>query len=152
MRCFMNIILMDKVHNLGQLGDKISVKAGYARNFLIPQGKAVLASEKNIANFEVRRAELEKKSQELLDAAMHRAQSLQDLVVVISSKAGDEGRLYGSIGTRDIAKAVSDAGVALAKHEVRLPYGPLRQIGEYDITVQLHGDVSATVKVQVVVE
>jgi len=148
----MNIILMDKVHNLGQLGDKISVKAGYARNFLIPQGKAVLASEKNIANFEVRRAELEKKSQELLDAAMHRAQSLQDLVVVISSKAGDEGRLYGSIGTRDIAKAVSDAGVALAKHEVRLPYGPLRQIGEYDITVQLHGDVSATVKVQVVVE
>ena len=148
----MNVILMDKVHNLGQLGDKIAVKAGYARNFLIPQGKAVLATEKNMANFEARRADLEKKSQELLDAAMHRAQALQELVVVISSKAGDEGRLYGSIGNRDIAKAVSDAGVALAKHEVRLPYGPLRQIGEYDITVQLHGDVSAAVKVQIVVE
>jgi len=148
----MNIILMDKVHNLGQLGDKLAVKAGYARNFLIPQGKAVLATEKNMANFEARRAELEKKSQELLDAAMHRAQTLQDLVVIISSKAGDEGRLYGSISTRDIAKAVSDAGVAVAKHEVRLPYGPLRQLGEYDITVQLHGDVSTTVKLQVVVE
>jgi len=148
----MNIILMDKVHNLGQLGDKLAVKAGYARNFLIPQGKAVLATEKNMANFEARRAELEKKSQESLDAAMHRAQTLQDLVVIISSKAGDEGRLYGSISTRDIAKAVSDAGVAVAKHEVRLPYGPLRQLGEYDITVQLHGDVSTTVKLQVVVE
>jgi len=147
----MNVILMDKVHNLGMLGDQLAVKPGYARNFLIPQGKAVLATAKNLEQFEARRAELEKKAQQALDAAMLRTQLLQELTIVIASKAGDEGRLYGSIGTRDIAQAVSEAGVALAKHEVRLPYGPLRQVGDYDITVQLHGDVSATVKVQVVV-
>lgn len=148
----MEIILLEKTRNLGELGDKVSVKAGYGRNFLIPQGKAVPATKANLAEFEKRRAELEKQAQELLAAAESRAQKLTDLEVVISSKAGDEGKLFGSIGTRDIADAINAAGVEVEKSEVRLPEGVLRHTGEFDISVQLHSDVVSTVKLVIVAE
>jgi len=149
----MDIILLDKVANLGSLGDQVSVKAGYARNFLIPQGKAVPATKANVAHFEARRAELEKQLAETLAAAEARAEKLNALeTVVIASKAGEEGKLFGSIGTRDIADAITAAGVEVAKSEVRLPEGALRQTGEYEITLQVHAEVFATVNVQVVAE
>ncbi|MCE2570677.1 50S ribosomal protein L9 [Motilimonas eburnea] len=147
----MDIILLDKVANLGTLGDTVSVKAGYARNFLFPQGKAVPANKANTEKFEARRAELEAKIAADLSAAEQRGEKLNALeAIVIASKAGDEGKLFGSIGTRDIADAVSAAGVEVAKSEVRLPEGVLRNTGEYDIAIQVHSDVTATVKVSVV--
>ncbi|PHR66080.1 50S ribosomal protein L9 [Pseudidiomarina marina] len=147
----MEIILLDKIANLGSLGDQVSVKSGYARNFLFPQGKAVPATEANIKVFEERRAELEAKLAEELAAAQARAEKINALEpVVISSKAGDEGKLFGSIGTRDIADAVTAAGVEVVKAEVLLPHGTLREVGEYDIELHLHSDVFATVKLQVV--
>lgn len=147
----MEIILLDKIANLGSLGDQVSVKSGYARNFLFPQGKAVPATEANVKVFEERRAELEAKLAEELAAAQARAEKVNALEpVVISSKAGDEGKLFGSIGTRDIADAVTAAGVEVAKAEVLLPNGTLREVGEYDIELHLHSDVFATVKLQVV--
>ncbi|RZQ57246.1 50S ribosomal protein L9 [Pseudidiomarina tainanensis] len=147
----MEIILLDKIANLGSLGDQVSVKSGYARNFLFPQGKAVPATEANIKVFEERRAELEAKLAEELAAAQARAEKINALEpVVISSKAGDEGKLFGSIGTRDIADAVTAAGVDVVKAEVLLPNGTLREVGEYDIELHLHSDVFATVKLQVV--
>ena len=149
----MEIILLDKVTNLGTLGDKVNVKPGYARNFLIPQGKAVMATKANIELFEARRAELEAKMAGELQAAQQRGEALGQIGdVVIASKAGDEGKLFGSIGTRDIADAISAKGVAVAKSEVRLPLGNLRNTGEFDIVLQLHSDVEATVKVQIVAE
>lgn len=147
----MEIILLDKIANLGSLGDQVSVKSGYARNFLFPQGKAVPATEANIKVFEERRAELEAKLAEELAAAQARAEKISALdPVVIGSKAGDEGKLFGSIGTRDIADAVTAAGVEVVKAEVLLPNGTLREVGEYDIELHLHSDVFATVKLQVV--
>ncbi|OOF13129.1 MULTISPECIES: 50S ribosomal protein L9 [Salinivibrio] len=147
----MQVILLDKIGNLGGLGDQVTVKSGYARNFLIPQGKAVMATKTNIEHFEARRAELEAKVAEQLAAAQARAEKVEALEAVeIASKAGDEGKLFGSIGTRDIADAVTAAGVEIAKSEVRLPEGALRNTGEYEISVQLHSDVFATVKVNVV--
>ncbi|KKC98103.1 MULTISPECIES: 50S ribosomal protein L9 [Photobacterium] len=147
----MQVILLDKIGNLGSLGDQVSVKAGYARNFLIPQGKAVMATKSNVEMFEARRAELEAKVAEQLTAAQARAEKVNALeAVVIASKAGDEGKLFGSIGTRDIADAVTAAGVEVAKSEVRLPEGALRTTGEYEISLQLHSDVFATVKLEVV--
>ncbi|WP_163934669.1 50S ribosomal protein L9 [Paraferrimonas sp. SM1919] len=146
----MNVILLDKIANLGGLGDQVSVKAGYARNFLLPQGKAVVANAANVAVFEERRAELEAKLAETLAAATARAEALAALNVTIEATAGDEGKLFGSIGARDVADAVTAAGAELAKSEVRLPEGPLRHTGEFDITVQLHTEVAATVKVTVV--
>ncbi|WP_339877812.1 50S ribosomal protein L9 [Pseudidiomarina gelatinasegens] len=147
----MEIILLDKIANLGSLGDQVSVKSGYARNFLFPQGKAVPATEANIKVFEGRRAELEAKLAEELAAAQARAEKINALEpVVISSKAGDEGKLFGSIGTRDIADAVTVAGAEVVKAEVLMPNGTLREVGEYDIELHLHSDVFATVKVQVV--
>ncbi|ODP98944.1 MULTISPECIES: 50S ribosomal protein L9 [Salinivibrio] len=147
----MQVILLDKIGNLGGLGDQVTVKSGYARNFLIPQGKAVMATKSNIEHFEARRAELEAKVAEQLAAAQARAEKVEALEAVeIASKAGDEGKLFGSIGTRDIADAVTAAGVEIAKSEVRLPEGALRNTGEYEISVQLHSDVFATVKVNVV--
>ncbi len=147
----MDIILLDKVANLGTLGDQVSVKAGYARNFLFPQGKAVPANKANTEKFEARRAELEAKIAADLATAEQRGEKLSALeTVVIASKAGDEGKLFGSIGTRDIADAVSAAGVEVAKSEVRLPEGVLRNTGEYEIAIQVHSDVTATVKVSVV--
>ncbi|MDD1795874.1 50S ribosomal protein L9 [Enterovibrio makurazakiensis] len=149
----MQVILLDKIGNLGSLGDQVAVKSGYARNFLIPQGKAVMATKANVEHFEARRAELEAKVAETLAAAGVRAEQVEALeAVVIASKAGDEGKLFGSIGTRDIADAVSAAGVKVAKSEVRLPEGALRNVGEYDISLQLHSEVFATVKVSVVAE
>ncbi|MCE2595068.1 50S ribosomal protein L9 [Motilimonas cestriensis] len=147
----MEIILLDKVANLGTLGDQVSVKAGYARNFLFPQGKAVPANKANTEKFEARRAELEAKIAADLSAAEQRGEKLSALeAVVIASKAGEEGKLFGSIGTRDIADAITAAGVEVAKSEVRLPEGVLRNTGEYDIAIQVHSDVTATVKVSVV--
>ncbi|EEO03661.1 TPA: 50S ribosomal protein L9 [Vibrio cholerae] len=149
----MQVILLDKIGNLGSLGDTVNVKSGYARNFLIPQGKAVMATKVNVAMFESRRAELEAKVAEQLAAAQTRADQVNALeAVVIASKAGDEGKLFGSIGTRDIADAITAAGVKVSKSEVRLPEGALRNVGAYEVSVQLHSEVFATAKVQVVAE
>ncbi|EFX2527519.1 50S ribosomal protein L9 [Shigella sonnei] len=145
----MQVILLDKVANLGSLGDQVNVKAGYARNFLVPQGKAVPATKKNIEFFEARRAELA----EVLAAANARAEKINALeTVTIASKAGDEGKLFGSIGTRDIADAVTAAGVEVAKSEVRLPNGVLRTTGEHEVSFQVHSEVFAKVIVNVVAE
>ena len=149
----MQIILLDKVANLGGLGDNVAVKSGYARNFLFPQGKAVPATKANIEKFETRRAELEAKLAADLAAANDRAAKLAALgEVTIASKAGDEGKLFGSVGTRDIADAITEAGVKVSKAEVKLPNGTLRETGEFDIDVQLHAEVTATVKVVVIAE
>ncbi|GIU07126.1 50S ribosomal protein L9 [Shewanella sp. c952] len=149
----MNVILLDKIANLGNLGDQVSVKAGYARNFLLPQGKAVVANAANTEVFEARRAELETKLAEELAAASARAEKITALeAVVIASKAGDEGKLFGSIGNRDVADAVTAAGVELAKSEVRLPLGALRNTGDFEVEVQLHTEVKAIVKLSVVAE
>ncbi|CDT41647.1 MULTISPECIES: 50S ribosomal protein L9 [Vibrio] len=147
----MQVILLDKIGNLGGLGDQVNVKSGYARNFLIPQGKAVMATKDNVAMFETRRAELEAKVAEQLAAAEARAENVNTLEgVSIASKAGDEGKLFGSIGTRDIADAITAAGVAVAKSEVRLPEGALRNIGEFEVSIQLHSEVFATAKIAIV--
>ncbi len=149
----MEIILQDTVANLGKLGDKVTVKAGYARNFLFPQQKAVPANKANLEAFEARRAELEAKQAANLAAAQERGAALEALeTVTITSKAGDEGKLFGSIGTRDIADAITAAGVAVVKSEVRLPEGALRNTGTYEITVSVHSEVSAVVNVEVVGE
>lgn len=148
----MEIILLEKIRNLGDLGEKVSVANGYGRNFLIPHGKAVPATEANLAEFEARRAELEKKAQDELAAAEARAEKLNELSVTITSRAGDEGKLFGSIGTRDIADAVTAAGIEVAKSEVRLPEGAFRMVGEFDVAIQLHSDVSTTIKLNIVGE
>lgn len=148
----MEVILLEKVANLGALGTKVNVKPGYGRNFLIPQGKAVPATKANLEAFEARRAELERQEAETLAAAQARAEQLATLVVVIAAKSGDEGKLFGSVGTRDIAEAVTAAGVAVNKLEVRLPNGALRNTGEYKIALQLHSDVMAEVAVTIVAE
>ena len=145
----MEVILLEKVGKLGALGDRVTVKGGYARNFLLPQGRAVLANEANIAEFEARRAELEKTAKEQIDAATLRAESLNGKTVAINAKAGDEGKLFGSIGTRDIADAAVAAGLTLDKSEVRLPEGPLRTIGEHEVQCQVYSEVFATIKVTI---
>ena len=146
----MQVILLEKIKGLGALGAKVDVKPGFGRNFLIPQGKALPATARNLADFEVRRAELERQEAEVLAAAEARAAALAELVVTVASKAGDEGKLFGSIGTHDIAEALTASGVEVAKAEVRLPNGTIRQVGEFDVAVHLHTDVEATVKVIVV--
>ncbi len=149
----MEVILLEKIRKLGELGDQVRVKPGYGRNFLIPQGKAVPATDDNIARFEARRAELEQAQADALGAARARAEKIQDLAVKLVRKAGAEGKLYGSVGTTDIADALTEAGgVEVTRKEVLLPEGPLRVTGEYEIEVHLHADVDATVKVEVVAE
>ncbi|BBU94259.1 MULTISPECIES: 50S ribosomal protein L9 [Providencia] len=149
----MQVILLDKVANLGSLGDQVNVKSGYARNFLVPQGKAVPATKKNIEFFEARRAELEAKLADVLAAAQARAAAVTALgSVTLASKAGDEGKLFGSIGTRDIADAITAAGVQIAKSEVRLPNGVLRTTGDHEVHFQLHSDVFAELNVIIVAE
>jgi large subunit ribosomal protein L9 len=148
----MNVILLEKVHNLGELGQQVSVKAGYGRNFLIPQGKAITATEANVAQLEARRADLEKAASEKLAVAEARKTSLGALEITIAHQAGEEGKLFGSIGTIEIAKAITDAGVEVTKSEVRLPEGALRHIGDYEVAIELHGDVIAMVKLNVVAE
>jgi large subunit ribosomal protein L9 len=148
----MEVILLEKVANLGSLGDKVKVKAGYGRNFLLPYGKAVPATEANLKAFEERRAELEKAAAEKLSAAQTRAEALEGAAFTISSKAGEEGKLFGSIGVRDIADAITAGGTEVEKSEVRLPEGPIRVTGEYEIELQLHSDVEVSVKLAVVAE
>lgn len=149
----MEVILLEKIRSLGALGDKVKVKAGYGRNYLVPKGKAVYANEANIAKFEVRRAELEKAAAVTLKAAEARRDALLALgLIAIRAKAGEEGKLFGSIGTRDIAAAITKAGVELAKSEIHLPMGVLRQVGEYEIEIELHSDINMNVKIQITSE
>ncbi len=148
----MEVILLEKVANLGNLGDQVTIKAGYGRNFLIPQGKAAAATPKKIKEFEERRAELEKLAAEKLAAANARGEALSKLNVVITHKTGDEGRLFGSVGTQNIAEAISAAGVKVEKHEVRLPNGVIRNIGEYNIAINLHTDVVVELPIKIAAE
>ena len=149
----MDIILLDKIANLGGLGDQVNVKSGYARNFLFPQGKAVPATKENVEKFEARRAELEAKIADELKAAEARVEKLNELgEVTIAAPAGEEGKLFGSIGVRDIADAITAGGTEVEKSEVRLPEGPIRVTGEYEIELQLHSDVEVSVKLAVVAE
>jgi large subunit ribosomal protein L9 len=148
----MEVILLEKIDNLGGLGDKVRVRPGYARNYLLPKGKAKFATPENIAEFEARRAELERAAAEALAAAEARRDSLSGMVIEIKAKAGGEGKLFGSIGSGDIADAVTARGVEVEKREVRLPEGPLRQAGEYDIEVHLHADVNADIRIIVIGE
>lgn len=145
----MEVILLEKVANLGELGDKVTVKAGFGRNFLLPQGKATAATAENIALFEARRAELEKAAAEKLAVAQARAEKLNELVVTITANVGEEGKLFGSIGTQDIADALTATGVEVAKSEVSLPQGTIRQAGEFEISLQLHSEVTAAIKLVV---
>jgi large subunit ribosomal protein L9 len=148
----MEVILLDKVGKLGNIGDKVSVKAGFGRNYLLPQGKAVSATAKNVAEFEERRAGLEAAAAAKKAEAEARAAKLAELSVTIAANAGDEGKLFGSIGTRDIADAITAAGVEVTKAEVRLPQGVLREVGQFDIDVQLHPEVIQVVKLAVVAD
>jgi large subunit ribosomal protein L9 len=148
----MQLILLERVKNLGNLGDKVSVKAGFGRNYLIPQGKAIPATSRNIADFEKRRSELEQVQGDKLQQAKIRSARLAELTVVLSRKGVDETKLFGSIGVHDIADAVTAQGVELHKSEVRLPTGPLRLFGEYTIEIHLHADVNAELKLIVVRE
>ena len=149
----MEIILLDKIANLGGLGDTVTVKSGYARNFLFPQGKAVPATKVNVEKFEARRAELEAKIAEQHAAAQARADKIAALgEVTIASPAGDEGKLFGSVGTRDIAAAITAAGVEVTKSEVKLPVGTLRETGEFEIDLQIHSDVTASIKLVIIQE
>lgn len=147
----MDVILLEKMRNLGALGDKVKVKPGFARNYLIPQGKAVYATKDNVAKFEQRRAEFEKLAAGRYEQALARQQKINALgMITIPAKAGDEGKLFGSVGTRDIAEALIKAGLDVEKREVRLSEGTLRMVGEYDVTIELEGDVTATIKVNIV--
>ena len=148
----MQVILLEKVGKLGELGDKVAVRAGFGRNYLIPYGKAVPATASNVADFESRRAELEAAAAEKSAAAQGRAAQLAELDVTIEANAGEGGKLFGSVGTRDIADAISAAGVKVSKSEVRLPEGVIRDLGAYEIAVQLHSDVTQIVKLSVIAE
>ena len=148
----MEIILLQKVANLGNIGDRVKVKAGYGRNFLLPQGKATLATADNIAKFEARRAELEKAAGEELSGAQARASKLEGFKLTLTAKAGGEGKLFGSIGTSDVAEACQRAGHKIERSEVRLPHGPIRQAGEHIVHLHLHTDVTVDLPVVVVAE
>jgi len=143
----MDLILLEKVQNLGDLGDLVKVKSGFGRNFLVPQGKAVPATKDNLAQFEARRAELEAAAKEKLDQAEARQSGLAEVVVEITANASEEGNLYGSIGPREVAAAVSALGHEITKSEVTMGEGPIRTTGEFDVVVQLHADVESIVKV-----
>ncbi|MCB1646700.1 MAG: 50S ribosomal protein L9 [Pseudomonadales bacterium] len=148
----MDVILLEKVTNLGELGDKVSVKSGYGRNYLIPQKKAVPASKENIEHFEARRAELQRLADERLAAARARGEQIAALEVTIAAKAGEEGKLFGSITIRDIADAVEAKGVSLEKSEIRMPDGPIRELGEHEVDIHLHTEVNVVLKVGIVPE
>ena len=148
----MEVILLEKIANLGNLGDKVIIKSGYGRNYLVPQGKAVPATASKIAEFEARRAELEKAAAEKLSAAQKQGNELNKLQIVITQKAGDEGRLFGSVGTHNIAEAITVGGIAIEKHQIRLPNGAIRHIGEYPIDINLHSDVIVTLTIKVAAE
>ena len=148
----MEIILLETIDRLGSLGDLVKVRAGFARNYLLPQGKAKLATAKNIAEIEARRAELEKQLAEVLAAAKARAERLEGLEVSISAKSGGEGKLFGSITNANITDAINEKGIDVEKSEIRMPEGPIRVAGEYDIDVHLHAEVNATIKLTVIGE
>ena len=148
----MNVILLEKIGNLGDLGDEVSVKPGFARNYLLPQGKAVTADDENRTIFEGRRAELEASANEKLAEANKRAEKLADKELSIAVKSGEEGRLYGSVGTQNIADALTAEGIPVERSEIRMPEGVIRVLGEYEIAIQLHTDVTAEIKVVVVPE
>jgi large subunit ribosomal protein L9 len=148
----MDVILLEKIDNLGGLGDRVTVRPGYARNFLIPRGKAKYATAENIAEFEAQRAELEQAAAELLTAAEARKEKIDGTEVTITANAGSEGKLFGSVGPSDIARALAEVGAEVEKREVRMPEGPIRQAGEFEIGIHLHTDVNAIVKVIVVAE
>ncbi len=148
----MEVILFEKIDRLGGIGDLVNVKAGFARNFLLPQGKAKMATEANKAEIETRRAEFEKLATEALAAAEKRREQIEALTIEIAAKSGTEGKLFGSIGNIDVAAALTEAGVDVEKREVRLPEGPIRQAGEYEITLHLHSEVDAVAKVTIIGE
>lgn len=146
----MEVVLLEKIKNLGTLGDKVNVKPGYGRNFLIPQGKAVPATKANIEAFEARRAELEQTQKDIQDRAEARSRHLKEVSVIITAKVAMEGKLFGSVGAAEIVEAVKLQGLELAKHELRLPNGPLRFVGDYEVVVHLHADVNSSIKVKVI--
>jgi large subunit ribosomal protein L9 len=148
----MEVILLEKINKLGELGDVVRVKSGYGRNYLVPQKKAVLASAEAVQDIELHRVELQKAEDEKLAVAQERAAQVEELDITLTAKAGEEGKMYGSIGTRDIADAAVAAGVQLEKSEIRLPTGVIRELGEYEIAVQLHSEVKVILKLGVVLE
>ncbi len=148
----MNVILLDKVENLGDIGDLVAVKAGYGRNYLLPSGKASLATPDNIAEFEARRAELEEQAAEEMSAAKARAELVQGMQLVIGANAGAEGKLFGSVGPIDIADACEKVGVQIARSEVRMPDGPIHEVGDFTVGLHFHTDVNAEITVKVVAD
>lgn len=148
----MQVILLQRIVNLGKLGETVDVKPGYGRNFLIPQGKALPATAANIEKFEARRAELEAIEAKELAAAQERADALKDVNVIMRAKSGEEGKLFGSIGTRDIAEALTNSGLEVDRSEVKLPEGAFRQVGEFNVDIQLHHDVTASILVTILSE
>lgn len=148
----MNVILLDNVENLGGIGDLVSVKAGYGRNYLLPQGKAALATKQNIAEFQARRTDLETAAAEDLSAAKAREELIQGMELVITANVGAEGKLFGSVGPIDIADAFSKVGVEALRSEIRMPEGPIHEVGEYKIGVHLHTEINVEVTVKVVAE
>lgn len=148
----MNVILLDKVENLGSIGDLVSVKPGYGRNFLLPNGKAALATKENLAEFETRRAELEKHAAEELKSAQDRANLVKGMELIIPANVGTEGKLFGSIGPIDISDAFEKVGVEVARSEIRMPDGPIHEVGEFAVGLHFHSDVDVDVTVRVVAE
>ncbi len=148
----MEVILLEKLGKLGNLGDTVTVKSGFGRNFLLPGGKAVPATKDNVAKFDARRADLEKAAAEKLSAAQVRADKLAGLYLSIPSNAGEEGKLFGSIGTRDIADCITKAGAEVSKSEVKLPKGAIRELGDYEVDIQLHSDITQTVTLHIIPE
>ncbi len=149
----MEVILFEKIDRLGSIGDLVNVKSGFARNYLLPQGKAKVANDENKAEIEIRRAELEKTAAETIAAAGIRRDKITELMMIsITAKSGTEGKLFGSIGNTDIAAAITEAGVEVEKREVRLPEGPIRQAGEYEITLHLHADIDVVANITVIGE
>ena len=148
----MEVILLQKIANLGNVGDRVKVRSGFGRNFLLPQGKATLATPENVARFEARREELERAAREHLSSAGERAAAMKDFNLTIHAKAGTEGKLFGSIGTSDIAEASTRAGFRVERSEVRLPSGPLRMLGEHTVSLHLHADVDVPLRVTIVAE
>jgi len=146
----MQVILLEKVRNLGNLGDKVNVKAGYSRNYLIPQNKAVYATEKNVEHFNARRAELEKKAKSDLAKAEQRAAKLNDITIVIKAQASDEGKLYGSVGPNEVKDALLAQSVEVSKREIVMPEGPLHSVGQYVIEIHVHSDVIANLQLEIV--
>jgi large subunit ribosomal protein L9 len=148
----MEVILLTKVANLGNIGDRVKVKSGFGRNYLLPEGKATLATPANVAKFEERRAELEKAAREHLESATERQAALKDFRLTVRAKAGTEGKLFGSIGTADIAEALNRENFKIQRSEVRLPNGPLRTVGDHAVSLHLHADVDVYLPVPIVAE